>query len=67
LLAGGIDAAEALGKALEGADDAVEKGLPARVEHAHEIKPERLGEQQERAEEEGELEPGVGRVHGRSL
>ena len=39
---------------------------PRAIEHLDEVEPERLGEEQERADEERELKPVVGIVHGRS-
>ncbi len=59
-----VDAADAVGEALDGLYEAVEKRATLGVEHADEIEAERLGDEQERADEEGELEPGVGIVHG---
>ena len=65
LLPGGVDAAQAVGEPLHGPDDAVQPRAAAGVEHLDQIEAEGLGDQEERADIERELQPGVGRVHGR--
>ncbi len=63
LFFGGIDATDPIREPLDGTHGAVEPRPTVRIEHLHQVKTEGLGEQKERAEEQRELEPGVGRVH----
>jgi hypothetical protein len=61
-----IDAADAVRQPLDGLDDPVEPCAALRIEHLHQVEPERLRDEQERADVERELEPGVGIVHVRN-
>ena len=65
LFFGRIDAADAVGEALDGLHEPVEKRAALGVEDFDQIEAERLGDEQQSADEKGELEPGVGIVHGR--
>ena len=68
LLLLGIDAAHPVGQAFHRPDDAVDPRLAVGiehfdVEHPHQVQPERLGDQEQDADVERELGPGIEVVH----
>ena len=62
----GIDAHEPIGQPLQRTQHRVEPGPAVGIEHPHQIKPHRLGDQHKRDKVEGKLKP-AGSLHGRSL
>ena len=62
----GAHAHDPIGQAFERFEHRVEPGFAVGVEHLHEVKPHRFGDERERADVKGELEP-AGSVHRQSL
>ena len=52
-----IDAAEAIGEALERAQERIEPGAALRVEHLKQVQAERLGDEQKQAQIKRQLKP----------